>query len=151
MSVTFSSKILKYLTLILALVFFAVFSSCRDYVTDIVDTTPPEITTDASDYVLGDTVLATFKNNSASTIYVTGVYNTVERKNSSSWDVYSIVMCNGGCPEFPVYGKSSIHERSAAVKDDGIYRLVCAYSTKTGETYERKNKVYSNEFTVHPR
>lgn len=142
---------MKYLTLILALYCLFVFSSCRDYITDVIDSTPPEISTDASNYLTGDTLLITFKNNSSSTIYVTGAYNRIEKKNSSAWEVYSVVMCNGGCPEFPVYGKSSIHERVSVVNNEGIYHLVCAYSTKAGEVYERKNKVYSDEFYMLPR
>jgi len=142
---------LKYLIIILALFYFAIFSSCRDYITDVVDITPPEIFTDASAYIAGDTVLITFKNNSSSTVYVTGAYNVLEKKNSSVWEVYSVVICNGGCPEFPVYGKSSIYERISEVNNEGVYRLVCAYSTKAGEIFEQKNKVYSDEFYMLPR
>jgi len=142
---------LKYLSLFIALYCLIVFSSCRDYITDVVDITQPEISTDTSNYQTGDTVLVTFKNNSSSTIYVTGAYNRLEKKNSSVWEVYSVVICNGGCPEFPVYGKSSIYEHISSANDEGIYRLVCAYGTKAGEIFEQKNKIYSNEFYMLPR
>lgn len=142
---------MKFLSFTSALICFIVFSSCRDYITDVVDNTPPEISTNANTYQTGDTVFVTFKNNSTSTIYVTGAYNRLEKKNSSFWEVYSVVICSGGCPEFPVYGKSTIYERISEVNDEGVYRLVCAYSSKSGETFEQKNKAYSNEFYVLPR
>ena len=142
---------MKYLTIFSALYCFIVFSSCRDYITDVIDTTPPEISTDASNYLTGDTILITFINNSSSTIYVTGAYNRLEKKNSSFWEVYSVVICSGGCPEFPVYGKSRIYERIPAANDEGVYRLVCAYGTKAGEIFEQKNKIYSNEFYILQR
>lgn len=142
---------MRNLSLIAALLSLILILSCRDYISDVFDNSPPEIFTNAADYVIGDTVKVTFKNNSASTIYVTGAYNTLEKKNFSTWETYSVFSCTGGCPEFPVYGKSSIHERFKNLVDEGTYRFVCAYSPKTGEIYEKKNKVYSSEFSVFPR
>jgi hypothetical protein len=142
---------LKHLTLIAALCTLLLFASCRDYISGVFDNTPPEMSTDAAAYHPGDTVLLTFKNNSSSTIYVIGAYNLIEKKNSAAWDFYSQVSCIGGCPEFPVYGKSTIYDRIPDIDTDGTYRFVCAYSSKTGETYEQKTKAYSNEFQIISR
>lgn len=142
---------MRYLNLMLLLFCIIIFSSCRDYISDVVDETPPFISTDGSNYFNGDTVLVTLKNNSTSTLYVTGVYNILERKNPSGWEVNSVIICNGGCPEFPVYGKSSIYGRISDIRAEGVYRLVCAYSTKPGVMFETKIKVYSNEFYILPR
>jgi hypothetical protein len=45
-------------------------------------------------------------------------------------------------------GKSSITAKDDIANDGGVYRFVCAYSLKSGESFEQKSKVYSGEFTV---
>jgi hypothetical protein len=141
---------LKYLILTLALILFFPIASCRDYITDVIDKTPPTIAINESTFSGGDTVTITLINNSNSPIFVTGAYSLLEKKVSADWITYSIVSC-GGCPEFQVYGKSSITTKDVLANDEGVYRFVCAYSIESGETFEQKSKVYSGEFTVFQR
>ncbi len=138
---------LKKFTLLSALTLL-VFVSCRDYLTDVVDITPPEIATDQKVYQGGDTIAVTLVNKSYSNIYVTGVYNTIEKQNYSNWDIYSIINCSGGCPEFIVPGKGSITARVIPFNNPGNFRFVCYYSTKQGTPQEQKSIVYSGEFIV---
>jgi hypothetical protein len=137
----------KHIFIIAALMIFSM-SSCRDYLTDIVDTTPPVIYTNSSGYQQGDTVVVTLTNKSTTDIYVTGTYNTIEKNNSSSWDVYAVINCNGGCPEFALYGKNSITARVVFTGNAGTYRFTCSYSTMPGVIFSQKSTVYSNEFTI---
>lgn len=126
-------------------------ASCRDYITDVIDKTPPTIAINESTFSGGDTVTITLINNSNSPIFVTGAYNLLEKKVSADWITYSIVLCSGECPEFQLYGKNTISAKDVLGYDDGVYRFACAYSIKSGETFEQKSKVYSGEFTVFQR
>jgi hypothetical protein len=137
----------KHVIFISALIMISV-SSCRDYLTDIVDRTPPVIYTNNAGYQQGDTIVVTLVNKSTTDIYVTGAYNSIEKNNSSSWNIYSVISCNGGCPEFVLYGKNSITTRVVFSGNDGTYRFTCLYSTKPGALFSQKSTVYSNEFTI---
>jgi hypothetical protein len=135
------------LTLLTAL-FLSVFVSCREYLTDVVDITPPEISTDRPDYNSGDTVVVTLINKSFSDIYVTGTYNKIEKHQSSNWDLYSIVSCNGSCPEFILPGKGSMTARVMPLENTGNFRFLCYYSKKAEVPQVQKDIIYSNEFSV---
>ena len=139
---------MKYLILTSALILFFPIASCRDYITDVIDKTPPTIAINESTFSGGDTVTITLINNSNSPIFVTGAYNLLEKKVSADWITYSILVCGGECPEFQMNGKSSITAKDEIANDGGIYRFVCAYSLKSGGSFEQKSKVYSGEFTV---
>lgn len=137
---------LKKYTLLAAL-FTIMFCSCRDYLTDVVDITPPEMSTDKQNYNVNDTVIVTLVNKSASDIYITGAYNTIEKQNSADWDVFAVLSCSGGCPEYRVPGKGSITARVIPLGSRGIFRFTCYFGRKSGTPFEQKIVVYSNEFS----
>ena len=137
----------RKLTITTAL-FLLVFSSCRDYLTDVIDLTPPDITTNEVNYTGKDTIIVTLFNKSYSDIYVTGTYNTVEKQNFANWDIYSIMTCSGGCPEFIVPAKGSTTARVVILGSTGNFRMVCYYSKKPGIPQGQKSVVYSNEFQI---
>lgn len=138
---------MKKLT-ILAALSVCLFCSCRDYLTDVVDITSPEMSTDKPSYPENDTVGVTLFNKSASDIYVTGVYNIIEKQNSFNWNVFTVVTCSGGCPEFILPGKGSMTARVISPGSGGVFRFVCYFGRKPGMLREQKSVIYSNEFTV---
>lgn len=138
---------LKKFTLLSALLLL-IFASCRDYLTDVVDITPPEISTDRPNYPASDTVTVMLVNKSMSNIYVIGAYNTIEKQNSSNWDVYAFISCSGGCPELIIGGRGSMTARVAPLGSSGSFRFVCYYSKKPGTRQDQKDVIYSNEFSV---
>lgn len=124
-------------------------TGCRDYISDPEINMPPILTTDKQTYGMSDTATVTLFNPSASVIYVTVVYNSVEIKNNSEWFLYSIVACGGGCPETAIVKGQMISTRNRIASNPGTYRLACYYGKKPNTPSDEKYRIYSVEFTVN--
>jgi hypothetical protein len=136
-------KLFKY-TIIAAVLF----AGCRDYVTGIGENEPPVLYTGNTSYNVNDSVTVFLQNKSLSSIYVIGAFVSLERNEAGIWNVYSLLVCSEGCPEFSVSSRQII-SNSIHVNAAGTYRFVCLYSFTAGVSNGDKIKLYSNEFTVN--
>jgi len=144
-----AAKNLKCFSSVMLFVLLFLLTGCRDYISDPEINMPPVLSTDKQTYVMSDTATVTLFNPSASIIYVTVVYNSVEIKNNSEWFIYSIVACGGGCPEFAVAKGQTVSTRNRVAANPGTYRLVCYYGKKPNTPFDEKYRIYSMEFTVN--
>jgi len=110
------------------------------------------ITTDRTEYSLGEAPTITIKNNLTSNICLSSCYPYYLEKNSGEWKTYLYEECKKPdlveiCIE-PNQAKGLELIISAA--DPGLHRvaLPSCVNCQVGEKFEENERFYSNEFTI---
>jgi len=110
------------------------------------------ITTDRTEYSLGQAPTMTIKNNLTTNICISSCYPYYLQKNNGEWKNYLYEEC--GDPDLvemciePNQTKSL--ELIISVTDSGLHRITVPFCVdcQIGEEFEENEKFYSNEFTI---
>ena len=110
------------------------------------------ITTNRTEYSLGQAPTMIIRNNLASNICISSCYSYYLQKNNGEWVNYLYEEC--GEPDLaelciePNQAKSL--ELIISVTDSGLHRITVPFCVdcQIGEEFEENEKFYSNEFTI---
>jgi hypothetical protein len=110
------------------------------------------ITTDRTEYNLGEAPTMTIKNNLTSNICISSCYPYYLEKNNGEWENYLYEEC--GEPDLvemciePKQAKGL--ELIISVTDPGLHRIAVpsCVNCQVGERFGENERFYSNEFTI---
>lgn len=110
------------------------------------------VTTEKTEYGLGEAPTMTIRNNLASNICISSCYPYYLEKNNGEWNSYLYEECKE--PDLVEMCIESNHAKSLeliiSATDSGLHRIAVPFcvNCQVGEKFEENERFYSNEFTI---